>query len=294
VPLDRTPDAWPDGLRRVTDADADGLIALIGAAYDEHPGCVLDLPGLDDDLPIPGTTAARRGSPWWVVGRDGEVVATIGAGRLDAAGRVELKRLYVRRDHRGEGLATALIGLVERQAAGVGASEVELWTDTRFADAHRRYEALGYVPTGETRPLHDPSDTTEYRYLKPVTPTAPVARVPWDAGHDGPREVSVTALPDGWSLVAAAARPGGTGATAGGPFRIEVDAGWRLLRVEQGVGEEHILFTSDGAARWWRDGEAAPELSDLDDVDAAVAALGGPPSIGRLVAACRHAAGAAP
>jgi GNAT superfamily N-acetyltransferase len=61
---------------------------------------------------------------------------------------VELKRLYVRRDHRGQGLATALIGLVERQAAGLGAREVELWSDTRFEDAHRRYEALGYAATG--------------------------------------------------------------------------------------------------------------------------------------------------
>jgi hypothetical protein len=56
--------ALPVGtLRPVEDGDRDALIALIGAAYDEHPGCVLDLPGVDADLCAPATTAAARGGP---------------------------------------------------------------------------------------------------------------------------------------------------------------------------------------------------------------------------------------
>jgi GNAT superfamily N-acetyltransferase len=154
------------GLRHVTDADAAGLIALVAAAYAEHPGCVLDLPGVDDDLPTPGTVAADRGSPWWVVERHATIVATIGAGPLRDDGHVELKRLYVAAPDRGRGLASRLVGLVEAHAAGTGARAVDLWSDSRFTAAHHRYRALGYVDTGETRYLDDPSETTEHRFLK--------------------------------------------------------------------------------------------------------------------------------
>ena len=40
------------------------------------------------------------------------------------------------------------------------------WSDTRFLDAHRLYERLGYVRTGETRDLHDLSNTTEFFFVK--------------------------------------------------------------------------------------------------------------------------------
>jgi hypothetical protein len=122
-----------------------------------------------------------------------------------------------------------------------------------------------------------------------------------DAGPIRSLRVRVTALPDGWSLVAAptgtggeaASTTGGRGADAaetGRPLRVEVDAGWRVLRVEHGAGDEHLRLTSDGAGRWWRDGDVAPELAHLDDVDAALEAAGGPRGIGRLVDACRRAA----
>jgi RimJ/RimL family protein N-acetyltransferase len=154
------------GLRPVRDDDADALVALVAAAYAEHPGCVLDLPGVDADLAAPATEAARRGSPWWVVERGTRVIASIGAGPLRDDGHVELKRLYLAAGARGRGLATALVRHVEAHAESVGARAVDLWSDTRFTAAHRRYEQLGYRRTGETRELDDPSDTTEYRFVR--------------------------------------------------------------------------------------------------------------------------------
>jgi putative acetyltransferase len=262
VPADEATSALPEGLRRVTDADADGVIALVGAAYDEYPGCVLDLPGIDDDLLRPGTTAARRGSPWWVVVREGAVVATIGAGSRDAEGRVELKRLYVRSDHRGRGLATSLIGVVERQAAGLGAEQVELWSDTRFETAHRRYTALGYAPTGETRQLHDPSDTTEYRFVRTLAPAAPEASVTWHGPH-GPETAHLTALPDGWSLTSEV--PGAAATVA-----VEVDRTWRTRRAEVVVAGRPRRLTCDAEGTWWLDGTPASWLTGAVDVDVEV------------------------
>jgi putative acetyltransferase len=170
---DRLPASSPahglPGLRPVTDADAEGLIALVGACFDEYPGCVLDLPGLDADLLAPATEVARRGGAWWVVERQREIVATIGAGELRDDGLLELKRLYVGPTARRRGLAAALVGVVEAYAAERDAVTVDLWSDTRFLDAHRLYERLGYVATGETRELHDPSDTTERRFRRELT-----------------------------------------------------------------------------------------------------------------------------
>jgi GNAT superfamily N-acetyltransferase len=154
------------GIRPVTDDDADGLIALVGACFDEYPGCVLDLRGLDADLLAPATEVSRRGGAWWVVERQRDIVATVGVGEIREDGLVELKRLYVGPSARRQGLAAALVGVVEAHAIARGALAVELWSDTRFLDAHRLYERLGYLATGETRELHDPSDTTERRFRR--------------------------------------------------------------------------------------------------------------------------------
>jgi GNAT superfamily N-acetyltransferase len=258
--------ALPDGTRRVRDDDSPHLIDLIVAAYDEHPGCVLDLPGVDDDLPAPGTTAARRGSPWWVVERAGQLVASVGVGPLEADGSVELKRLYLAAAARGQGLATRLVDVVERHAAGLGASRVVLWSDTRFAAAHHRYEVLGYVRQPDTRQLHDPSETTEYRFEKPITPAVPDTTVTWD-GPAGRETASVTALPDGWLLTSVI--PDRRAAV-----RVEVDAGWRTSRaVVEVEGSATRVVTADGAGAWWSDGEAAPALAGAVDVDVEVTPL---------------------
>ena len=153
-------------LRPVRNEDRDSLIELVSAAFDEYPGCVLDLAGIDADLLAPGDQAAHRGSPWWVVSEGGRIVATIGAGTARPDGHVELKRLYVANDQRRRGLATTLVQLVEHHARSVGATAVDLWSDDRFDAAHALYERQGYVDTGERRDLDDPSDTTERRFRR--------------------------------------------------------------------------------------------------------------------------------
>lgn len=153
-------------LRTVRDDDRDGLVALIAAVYGEYPGCVLDLAGVDSDLHAPAASAASSGGRWWVVDEDGTLVASIGVGATSDTGQAELTRLYVAKTHRGRGLATRLVAHVEQSARTSGARVIELWSDTRFADAHRLYHRLGYGRTGETRHLDDPSDTTEWRFRK--------------------------------------------------------------------------------------------------------------------------------
>ena len=49
-----------------------------------------------------------------------------------------------------------------------GAWRIELWSDTRFEDAHRLYERLGYVKSGN-RKLDDVNDTVEFRYERDLS-----------------------------------------------------------------------------------------------------------------------------
>jgi putative acetyltransferase len=42
------------------------------------------------------------------------------------------------------------------------------WSDTRFTDAHRLYKRLGYQQTAEQRDLGDISNSSEYRFEKPL------------------------------------------------------------------------------------------------------------------------------
>jgi putative acetyltransferase len=255
----RQPD--PARIRPVRDDDATALITLVGAAFAEHPGCVLDLDDLDRDLLAPATSAARSGGRWWVVSDpDAGVVATIGAGPPADDGLVELKRLYVAGIARGRGLGAGLVGWVETHAAGLGADQLHLWSDTRFDTAHRLYRRLGHRPTGERRHLDDPSDTTELRFLRDLTPTPPRRTVTWD-GPYGPDTSRLTDLPDGARL---------DGEVAGVRYDVEVDGAWAVRRVEVLDGRTRHRLSSDGAGRWWRDGTACPELDGARSVDLAL------------------------
>ncbi len=103
-----------------------------------------------------------RGAMWVMRDTDGQVVGSIAAERLDGP-TVELHRLYLDADLRGQGLGRRLFETGVDWAREQGAWRVELWSDTRFEDAHRLYERLGYVKT-DTRELDDVNDTVEFKY----------------------------------------------------------------------------------------------------------------------------------
>ncbi len=152
-------------LRAATDDDSAAIVALIGSCFDEYPGCVLDLPGVDAWMRAPASAYDGSGGQLWLVELDGMVVACVGY-KPTGPGRVELKSLYVAAAARRRGLGARLVGAVEQAARASGASVVELWSDSRFTDAHRLYERLGYRRGAQTRRLHDPSDTTEYFFVR--------------------------------------------------------------------------------------------------------------------------------
>jgi putative acetyltransferase len=153
-------------IRDARDDDAWDLIGLVAGCWSEYPGCILDVHGEEPELLSIATAFRARGGRFWVVEDGGRLVASVGTAPGPTPVSTLLMKLYVARSARRQGLGGTLVRLVESEAAATGATEVELWTDTRFVHAHRLYERHGYLRNGETRELHDLSHSVEYHYRK--------------------------------------------------------------------------------------------------------------------------------
>ncbi|HEX5493146.1 MAG TPA: GNAT family N-acetyltransferase [Mycobacteriales bacterium] len=153
--------------RPVCDGDSAGLVALIGGCWAEYPGVLLDVDGEEPWLRAPASAYARWGGRMWVVAGTGSLLGCVGV-RPHGPDMMELKSLYVHATARRHGLGARLTRLVEDTARSAGAHRVDLWSDSRFLDAHRFYSRLGYRRTGRTRELRDLSDTTEYEFVRSV------------------------------------------------------------------------------------------------------------------------------
>ena len=143
-------------IRPGRDADAEGFIALIGAAWAEYPGCVLDVDGELPELRALAAHFAEAGGALWAAERGGgRVVGMVGTRPLREDSAFEICRMYVAAEERGSGLAHRLLEMAEAHARAAGARRLVLWTDTRFDRAHRFYERRGYVRQGALRILDD-------------------------------------------------------------------------------------------------------------------------------------------
>lgn len=152
-------------VREVRDDDGPALIALIGGAWGEYPGVELHVDAEEPWLRAPATAYAGWDGRMWVVELAGEVVACCGMKPVrDRV--VELKSMYVAASARRRGLARRLEALVLAEARRRGAARVELWSDTRFLDAHATYRALGYAQLPGERDLQDLSASFEYPFAK--------------------------------------------------------------------------------------------------------------------------------
>jgi N-acetylglutamate synthase-like GNAT family acetyltransferase len=152
-------------IRSASDSDSQALIALIGAAFAEYPGCVLVV---DDDMPelrAPDAAIRKALGRWWVAEDDDGIIGSV-AIEPAADGAIELKKLYIAPITRRRGLGAHLVTLAESEARFRGAQTMILWTDTRFEDAHRLYERMGYRRMDATRELHDASNSIEYNFTK--------------------------------------------------------------------------------------------------------------------------------
>jgi GNAT superfamily N-acetyltransferase len=135
-------------IRRAVSHDSPAAAAIVRAVYEEY-GFTWDEEGYHADLrDVEASYAA-----FFVAERDGRIVGTAGL-----TGHGSLERLYVLSEARGSGAGSALLTAVVAEARGCGHVQLEIWSDKRFADAHRLYERHGARVVGER--VHDDPDAS--------------------------------------------------------------------------------------------------------------------------------------
>jgi GNAT superfamily N-acetyltransferase len=153
-------------LRPTVPQDVPGILALIGEVYREYD-CTLRAEEEERHLLEPGPYFHAHGGEFWVVEEDGLIRATVAVALDEEAG--ELKSLYVHPSLRRQGWGRRLTILAIDFARAAGRRRMILWSDTRFADAHRLYRSLGFRQTG-LRELHDSNNTVEYGFEMEISP----------------------------------------------------------------------------------------------------------------------------
>lgn len=152
-------------IRAARDSDVPQIVRLIGDVWAEY-GCVLDTTIEEKYLLTPVEYFHARNGEFWVAEDGDRIVATVAIMMIDNY-IAELKSLYVHKAQRGAGMGEKLTRLAVDLAKERGARETVLWTDTRFVNAHRLYERLGFTKTGARR-LDDINNTTEFRFVLPL------------------------------------------------------------------------------------------------------------------------------
>jgi putative acetyltransferase len=160
-------------LRYARDDDAPAIIALITQVWAEYPGKTLVAAADMPELLRPASAYAGCDGRFWVVEACGEIIGTIALQPSAEPGVIELQKLYVAREMRCNGLGAFLCQLVEREARRRGAHAIELWSDIKLLDAHRRYERLGYMRGETLKTYKDTSGTVRFYYRKALDPELP-------------------------------------------------------------------------------------------------------------------------
>ena len=119
--------------------DSSAAVELIDALDDElrrrYPGAVIE--GL---LPEDATDRLV-----FVVARIGNHPGACGAVREIGPAVGEIKRMFVRPEHRGRGIGRAILAELETRAAALGYSTLRIETGTRQPEAVHLYKAAGYT-----------------------------------------------------------------------------------------------------------------------------------------------------
>lgn len=98
-----------------------------------------------------------------LVARYGGEPVGCGCFKPFAEGTVKIKRMFVRQDMRGRGIARAILGALENWARELGNSTVVIETGVLQPEAIRLYEAAGYERTANYEPYIGVKESVCYR-----------------------------------------------------------------------------------------------------------------------------------
>lgn len=109
----------------------------------------LDIQHYDDEKENPSLKyALPDGRLYLDISDDGIARGCIALRKL-SDGKGEVKRLYVRPEYRGNGIATALVERIVEDARNIGYKELYLDTLPELESAVRLYKSFGFEETGQ-------------------------------------------------------------------------------------------------------------------------------------------------
>ena len=130
-------------IRRAGPADHAGVVREL-AEYFQFLGEEIDASGLDHDVADwQAEYDGAVGAMLIVVDPVGEVVGTAAVRQL-APGVIELKRMWLRPDRRGRGIAARLMDRVLEEARALGGRVLRLDSESRLEAAVRLYRRYGF------------------------------------------------------------------------------------------------------------------------------------------------------
>jgi GNAT superfamily N-acetyltransferase len=131
-------------------------VRVLFREYERHLRVNLCFQSFEAELAgLPGSYALPGGA--LLIAMDGDRAAGCAALRKFADGVGEMKRLFVRPEHRGQGAGRALAVRVLEEAVGAGYTRMRLDTLARLKEAMSLYQSLGFKPIQPYRfnPLED-------------------------------------------------------------------------------------------------------------------------------------------
>ncbi|MFO8030826.1 MAG: GNAT family N-acetyltransferase [Cyclonatronaceae bacterium] len=151
-------------IRSARKTDIPHLVALIKDAFAEYNLMMDPAIEVPDFLSFENSYDFRKKHLLTALWND--KIAGCGAVTID--GKVAwLSRIYVHTGFRKRGIGTGIMQRLTEIALESGTETIELWSDTRFTDAHRLYRRFGFTQSGRERILQDdPNDTVEYHFFR--------------------------------------------------------------------------------------------------------------------------------
>jgi putative acetyltransferase len=135
---------WPK-LRTATNADGGQIRDLVYAVLEEY-GLKPDPESTDADLAdIEQAYFASGGAFYVLEDRNGSIIGACGLYRIDER-TCELRKMYLHRDYRGQGLGKRLLEDALIQARRRGFTRVVLETASVLKEAIALYQTYGFTP----------------------------------------------------------------------------------------------------------------------------------------------------
>lgn len=144
------------------------VLAAIDQGYKDIGYSGIELDSLDDDLNHI-ESVFQAPSIFKLVFDGDELIATYAVKIKDET--AELKRVYVKSNYRGKGIAKQISNDAFEYVKGLGIKKLDIWSGTHCSAAHNLYQKLGAIKTDQQRELGGRDQVVEYHFEKFLSAT---------------------------------------------------------------------------------------------------------------------------